>query len=305
MEKRLGKEAFGQRRFLEEKIVQARKMPRQKNWKEKFLSKAFFLQCILKSFGLYDRGFLNYLDPLIVEHEVYLPALPLAFDGFRLLQLSDLHFALAGEFLEKLLLKLNGIICDGVVFTGDYCSKVGRDHEHVLQAMKNVLDVLPMPRWGVLGNYDLLELVPHLEKQKLRILLNESNEIKRGGESLFICGVDDPIFFRTHNLTHARKGIPLSACTILLVHSPTLWREAEALGYSLMLCGHTHGGQICLPGGWPLFRNVHVPDTLMCGSWKEGTLIGYTSPGTGASQLPVRFNCPGEITIHILRHLEK
>lgn len=302
LEQRLGGDLFRQRVFLERKILASRTMVLG-HWKRKFFSKASLLKLVLQSLGLYATGFRNYLDLRIVEREVYLPVLPLSFDGFRLLQLSDLHCTLAEEFVAALVSKLAGIACDAAVLTGDYYSRFGCDHDRVLQTMEKILAVLPSPRWGVLGNYDVLELVPHLEKQKLRILLNEYDKIERGGESLFFCGVDDPAFFQTHNLMYARSGIPQGACTILLAHSPEVWKEAEALGYSFMLAGHTHGGQICFPGGRPIVCKTCIPHALMHGAWRVGALSGYTSPGTGVSWLPVRFNCPGEITVHILRRL--
>ncbi len=300
LERRLGSDTFHRRRLLEKALLRQKKPQRRgRRW----ASKTFLLEYVLRSLGLWERGFRNYLDPHLVEHEVYLSALPPAFEGFRLLQLSDLHCTLAEGFLEALLSKLKGIACDAVLLTGDYCARVGCHHDLVLRDMESILAALPLPRWGVLGNYDLLELVPRLENQKLRILLNEWDKIERGDESLFFCGVDDPALFRTSNLERARRGISREACTILLAHSPEVWQKAATLGYSLMLSGHTHGGQICFPGGRPVLRRTQIPRDLMRGEWRKGSLTGYTSPGTGVSQLSVRFNCPGEITIHILRRL--
>ena len=70
----------------------------------------------------------------------------------------------------------------------------------------------------------------------------------------------------------------------------------------LVLCGHTHGGQICLPGGIPLYRNAPgCRREHLAGSWREGAMIGYTSRGTGSAGVAARFCCPPEVTIHILR----
>lgn len=95
--------------------------------------------------------------------------------------------------------------------------------------------------------------------------------------------------------------MPAGEPAILLSHSPETWREAAALKFDLLLAGHTHGGQLCLPGGMPLVRNAPVPRRLLAGPWTEGTLTGYTSRGTGACGVAARLFCPPEITLHTLR----
>jgi len=77
--------------------------------------------------------------------------------------------------------------------------------------------------------------------------------------------------------------------------------EAAALGYQFMLSGHTHGGQFCLPGSFPILRNAPVLRSMLMGPWQHGDLQGYTSPGAGGSGVAARFFCPPEITVHILR----
>ncbi|MCK7581816.1 MAG: hypothetical protein MZV65_43480 [Chromatiales bacterium] len=67
-----------------------------------------------------------------------------------------------------------------------------------------------------------------------------------------------------------------------------------------MLCGHTHGGQICLPGGFPLTWDARCPRRLAAGAWRHGALLGYTSVGAGTSVVNARLNCPPEITVHTL-----
>ncbi|HSD96826.1 MAG TPA: hypothetical protein VLB06_06745, partial [Sulfuricaulis sp.] len=88
---------------------------------------------------------------------------------------------------------------------------------------------------------------------------------------------------------------------ILLSHTPEAYRNAAHAGFRLMLCGHTHGGQICLPGGIPIITDADCPRALVAGPWMYHGLIGYTSVGAGASIVDVRLNCPPEITLHRLR----
>ena len=114
-------------------------------------------------------------------------------------------------------------------------------------------------------------------------------------------GTDDPHFYRTHDFEAARRGIPQGACSILLTHSPEMYDEARHYGFNFMLSGHTHGGQICLPGGFAVVRNGRCPATQFLGPWTHHGLHGYTSSGTGSCGVPARFNCPPEITVHVLR----
>jgi predicted MPP superfamily phosphohydrolase len=135
----------------------------------------------------------------------------------------------------------------------------------------------------------------------MRVLLNENTVIERDGQQLWFAGIDDPHFYRTHDFEAARRGIPQGACAILLSHSPTTYDEARHYGFNFMLSGHTHGGQICLPGGIALVRNGRCPPAQFAGAWTHHGLHGYTARGTGSCGVPARFNCPPEITVHILR----
>jgi predicted MPP superfamily phosphohydrolase len=153
----------------------------------------------------------------------------------------------------------------------------------------------------VLGNHDFVEIVPPLEAAGLRFLLNESIAVERGGDRLHLVGVDDPHYYETDNLEDALAGLPDDEPKVLLCHSPELYRPAAACGLDLMLCGHTHAGQICLPGGIPLLTNARCPRRLRVGAWRYRELAGYTSAGTGSCGVPVRFFCPPEMTLHELR----
>jgi hypothetical protein len=96
-------------------------------------------------------------------------------------------------------------------------------------------------------------------------------------------------------------AIPDGEFSILISHTPEVYRQAALAGFNLLLSGHTHGGQICLPGGIPITLDSVLPRFMGSGAWKYGSLIGYTSVGAGSSIVPVRFNCPPEITLHHLR----
>jgi hypothetical protein len=144
-------------------------------------------------------------------------------------------------------------------------------------------------------------MVPMMEAMDIRVLLNESIAIQKQGSAIYLAGIDDPHYFRADNLEKASEDIPLDATSILLSHSPEMYRNACHAGFNVMLSGHTHGGQICLPGGIPLMCNVSSPRRFCRGAWRHNQLQGYTSVGSGASVVDVRLNCPPEITLHDLR----
>ncbi len=255
----------------------------------------------LAALGLRRRGLRNFLDVRVVEQEWRLPRLPSAFEGFRLLHLTDLHIDLEPALTPLLARVATSTPHDAAVLTGDYRNKTTGDHAPCLREMAALLPSLSAQRWGILGNHDFLEMVPELESAGLPILLNEVACIERSGQQIFFAGVDDPHFYRTHDLRKVRAAIPRDACGILLAHSPETYKEAADLGFDLQLSGHTHGGQICLPGGKPLVLPLKIDPAFINGPWQFGALPGYTSPGTGGCSVPARFNCPPEITLHILR----
>jgi predicted MPP superfamily phosphohydrolase len=122
-------------------------------------------------------------------------------------------------------------------------------------------------------------------------------------ESIELCliGIDDPNFYKTHNLERALDGAPSDTTKVLLSHAPQTYIMVEEKGIDLLIAGHTHGGQICLPGGYLIMHDRSAPRRILSGAWREGKLQGYTSRGTGGSGLPVRLNCPAEVTLHTLR----
>ncbi|MFV0416694.1 MAG: metallophosphoesterase, partial [Chthoniobacterales bacterium] len=185
--------------------------------------------------------------------------------------------------------------------TGDFHHRIAGSPDRSLGEMKTLIPQLGKNPIGVLGNHDFIEKVAFLEHHGMQILLNENVALRRGDAQIWICGVDDPNFFGTEDLLRAKTETPPEAFLILLSHSTEPYQQAAMMGYRFMLSGHTHGGQICLPGGIPIINNARSPRRLISGAWREGPLQGYTSPGTGACGLPCRLNCPPEITLHTLR----
>jgi predicted MPP superfamily phosphohydrolase len=248
--------------------------------------------------GIFRWGHRNFLALRLVEHVIRHPRLPAGLAGFRLLQLSDLHLdldpALGGAIRER----LRAVAYDLAVITGDFRNTSYADHGPSVAETLALLKGLRPPVYGVLGNHDFIELVPPLERAGMRFLLNEAVVIRRAGAELHLAGVDDPNFYRTHDLAGVREAIPDGAFSVLLCHSPETYREVAGHGFDVMLSGQTHGGQICLPGGLPLVKVCKAPKPMQAGPWHYQGLTGYTSVGTGACGVPLRYFCPPEITLH-------
>jgi predicted MPP superfamily phosphohydrolase len=164
--------------------------------------------------------------------------------------------------------------------------------------MANLRDSLKGPVYGVLGNHDTIAMVPGLEAMGIRMLLNEKDVLERGRQRIHLAGIDDAHFYQVDNIEKAAAGNPHNEFAILISHTPEIYRHAAHAGFDVLISGHTHGGQICLPGGTPLTLDSNLPRRMGSGSWKYHDMIGYTSRGAGSSVVPVRFNCPPEITLH-------
>lgn len=300
--KRLGEERSRRRLHLQEQLVRRKVAQGLGPFAlERFFSVNACIGTFISAIGLGERGLLNALDLRVEEHHVVIPGLPGPFEGFHLLQLADLHCDLDSRIMDRIITAIRATAHDAVVLTGDYHNDIRRPFDRSIAEMLRLIPILHPIRFAVLGNHDFLEKVAPLEEAGLPFLLNEARPLERDGRRLWICGIDDPHFFRTHDLTKARSGIPSGESSVLLSHSPETYREAAGFGYDLHLSGHTHGGQMCLPGGFPIYRNAPgCRREHLAGSWREGKMIGYTSRGTGSAGVAARFHCPPELTLHIL-----
>src|SRR5664279_487672 len=140
-----------------------------------------------------------------------------------------------------------------------------------------------------------------METMGIQMLLNECEVIARGDQRIYLAAIDDAHFFRVDNIEKAASQIPKDEFSILLSHTPEIYRQAAHADFNLMLCGHTHGGQLCLPGSIPIKLEAVLPRRMGAGAWRYHNMSGYTSVGAGSSVIPVRLNCTPEITLHCLR----
>ncbi len=250
--------------------------------------------------GLHRRGQRNVLDIRVRRNEVRLRHLPPAFEGYTLLQLSDLHLDMSAVHRDRLIEVVSGVQFDLCVLTGDYRFSTFGPYQPALAALARLRPHLGASVYAVLGNHDTIRMVPGIEALGISVLLNEAVRIERDGQVLNLVGIDDAHYFRTHNLHKAAAGLNDDDCAILLSHTPEPFRHAAHAEFSLMLSGHTHGGQICLPGGVPILTDCDAPRAYVRGPWQYQGMAGYTSVGCGASIVDVRLNCPPEITLHRL-----
>ena len=268
---------------------------------ENWYSLHALIRTTLRLSGCYARGRRNALDIAVRHNDIRIAGLPAMFNGFTILHLSDLHLDLHPELTHVLSERLRDVDYHMVVLTGDYRGQTFGPHTAAIEAMARLRPHFRAPVYGVLGNHDTIRMVPPFEAMGIRMLLNEAVAVERGGEAIYLSGIDDPHYYKADDLTEAGASIPPEAISILLSHSPEIYRRAAQAGFNVLLCGHTHGGQICLPGGWAIIYNAHCPRKLCAGAWRYHQLLGYTSVGVGVSIVEVRFNCRPEITLHHLQ----
>jgi uncharacterized protein len=260
-----------------------------------------FVRRTLKLTGLYWWASKNAARIEVRRHSTPMPGLPAAFDGFTILQISDLHVDINAAAMRRLVELLPRLSYDLCALTGDFRGKTYGSCAATIEGMARIRAHIAAPAYAVLGNHDSLRMVPALEEMDIRVLVNEAEPLERDGQRLYLAGIDDAHFYRLDNIEKAASQIPHPAFSILLSHTPEIYRQAAHADFDLLLSGHTHGGQICLPGAIPLTLDSVLPRRMGRGSWQYGRMIGYTSVGVGSSIVAARLNCPPEITLHDLR----
>jgi predicted MPP superfamily phosphohydrolase len=255
----------------------------------------------LKLTGLYWRARRNSERILVKRNDVMFKELPPLFDGLTILHLSDMHVDMNEGAMRRLIELVGGMRYDLCVLTGDYRGKNFGPFAATLEGVARVRAHLKEPVYGVLGDHDTIQMVSGLEAMGIQMLLNECAVIKRGAQQIYLAGIDDAHRFRADSIETAALQIPYGEFSILLSHTPEIYRQAAHADFNLLLSGHTHGGQICLPGSIPIILDSVLPRRMGAGAWQYHGMSGYTSVGAGSSVVPVRLNCSPEITLHCLR----
>jgi uncharacterized protein len=256
----------------------------------------------LKAVGLWNRGQANALAFQVRSAELTAPRLPAAFDGLRLLWISDLHLEPLDGLIDRVLALAAPLTYDLCVLGGDYSfdhvmtDKAGAEMQRLAETLLARSDV-----YAILGNHDCYAMAERLDATGVQVLINDHALLRRRDQSLALIGVDDCHYYRADDLAGAAAPLAAELFKVLLCHSPEQIEPAAAAGIDVYLAGHTHGGQICLPNGFAPVTCASVPRRYTRGLWRHNGMVGYTSRGAGASGVPVRFNCPGEITLLTFR----
>ena len=260
---------------------------------------------LLKCAGLWRRGFANVLGVGVKKQVLSFAHLPEAFDGLRILWISDIHVDPLDGLVERILDLTGSLDYDFCVLGGDYCfghsmtDKAGEQMKRLAEKLVQRAAV-----YAILGNHDVYVMGQVLDEAGARVLLNEHVRFEKNGQVVYLIGVDDPHYYCADDLAEAMDGVDAGAFKILLCHSPETYKEAAGAGIDLFLAGHTHGGQVCLSNGFAPVTCTSVPRRYIKGLWHYQGMAGYTSRGAGASGVPVRFNCPGDISLLTLKRAD-
>ena len=257
----------------------------------------------LRRVGQYERGQRNAARIVLRDLDLHFPDLPAAFADFTILHISDPHLDGLPGIDDAILALVADRTFDLCVFTGDYRTELHGPFREVMAKMERLVGGIRVREGflAVLGNHDDCHMVAPLEQMGIRMLINESVILTRGSDRLRLVGTDDVHYYYTDQSLHALE-VARDDFTIALVHSPELFDAAAAAGVKLYLTGHTHGGQVCLPGGLPLLTHLRAGRHLYRGHWQHAGMQGITNAGAGTSGIPVRFNTESEIlALHLRR----
>lgn len=300
--KRLGNNYLKNRLYAEKCHTSFNRLLSRIHYQEDMDPKFIFLKLLLILAGSLDRLRLNTIKYEINYQIASFNNLPEKFNGLKILHLSDIHVEGIPDRGESLINKISSLNYDLCLITGDYRFLSIGDYLPTIEKVKAITNSIKCRHGiiGILGNHDSIDMVPGLESIGIRMLINESHNLIENNEYIWIAGVDNPSFHTCASMTTTLRQIPEQEFTILLAHSPGLLREARRRNIDYYLCGHTHGGQLCLPGGKPIITKAKSERPYAIGAWNYKGMKGYTSRGIGTAGLPVRLNCPPEITIHTL-----
>ncbi len=267
--------------------------------------------------GAFAAGMALY-SSMVARHEISILSrtirihqLPDAFVGHRIVQLSDFHLEEFTEpyFLERVVRQVNALLPDIVLLTGDFITRGSLNflvERHAAARCAEILATLHCPqRFAVLGNHDVAVnaamVTAALKAQGLPVLHNAYETLSIGGDHLHIGGTADPVT----DIPDLSKAVPTTPVgpVLLMVHAPdyvdSVVQHPSGQKVDLMLSGHTHGGQIQLP----LLGPTVLPPLgrkYIEGFFQLGHLQLYVNRGLGAVGLPMRLNCPPEITLFTL-----
>jgi len=239
----------------------------------------------------------------VTETDVFVRDLPERFEGLRVAQLTDLHHSRLVPLAEvrRVVVLANAARPDLVVLTGDYTTARRSYIEPCAEALGGLR--APEGVWAVLGNHDHYtdaELTTRaLRRRGIVVLGNANTTLRRGADELQLAGVDDWGWGKA-DWARALRGLDLKRPTVLLSHEPAVLDLPQTRGLSLVVSGHTHGGQVCLPLIGAPARFVEEFRYLRGLYERDGVQL-YVSRGTGMIGLPVRVGARPEVAVLRLR----
>ena len=253
--------------------------------------------------------------PRVVRHDVSLHRWPARLDGFTIALLSDFHYDpyFSEHPLHAAVGLVNHIRPDLVALAGDFVSipshredeerdrKAAAAAEPCARLLRQI--TVPHGLWAVLGNHDAFtdpsEVTKALQSQGIQVLANQSQPIEANGARFWLGGVND-VISGTADLDATLSKVPSDEATILLAHEPDYADHVSRHPVDLQLSGHSHGGQVRIPFVGPIYL-PRMARKYPWGLYRIGALTLYTNPGLGTLDIPVRWNCPPEITSLTLR----
>lgn len=253
-----------------------------------------------------SSGYARFIEPFnyeITYTEIPIRDLPTEFDGFRLVQITDLHHSriVPLEEIARVIDLVRGLDGEMIVLTGDYTTARRRYIEPCAELLRELS--APEGVWAVLGNHDHYtdpELTARaLARAKINVLNNANTLIRRKTATLQLIGIDDWSWGAT-DWARAFKGVDRVRPLILLSHQPRVFDMEETRGVSLILSGHTHGGQVSFPliGAPARFAQEF---RYIAGLYERNGTKMYVSRGTGMVGIPVRIGARPEISVISLR----
>ncbi|MBN1555498.1 MAG: metallophosphoesterase [Phycisphaerae bacterium] len=242
---------------------------------------------------------------VVTRHDFSLPNLGAAWDGATIAQITDVHVGRWSDFddARRIVEMTNDLKPDIVALTGDYVSRADAITSALVEVFR---DLHAKEKFAVLGNHDYWTNAPgvvaSLESAGIGLLTNRHVLLRRGGDVLCLAGVND-VWSRDPrpDAKAALKGVPDDVPRIVLCHNPD-YAEVTPPGVriDLMLCGHTHGGQVRLPLIGPLILPIQY--RKYAEGWVQGPQCPvFISRGLGMVQIPIRFNCRPELPLITLR----
>jgi len=274
------------------------------------LVKAGVIELALLAVGGSIYSFL--IEPRLIKVEsvkLRLRRLAPEFSGIRMVQVSDIHMGrwMNAERLQDIVELIIEQKPDLVLFTGDFL--IGRAYD--ADSERNVRDLITIltplaasiPSYGILGNHDYWTNPAAIRKMlhscNIMDMTNKAITLTRGAEKLYICGVDD-VWEGDVRLENVLTQIEDDGAAILMAHEPDYADVSALTGrFDLQVSGHSHGGQVVLPFlGPPVLP--HLGRKYPGGLYQVRDMYQYTSRGVGMGRIPIRFNCPPEITVFTL-----